>query len=377
MTMGTASTMASMVEALGMTFSGGAAIPAPDSRRKVLAHMAGSRIVEMVHEDLKLSNILVREAFENSIKVNAAIGGSTNFIVHLLAIAGRVGVELDLDDFDRLGSQLPLLVNLMPAGKYLMEDFYYAGGLPVVIQELQDQLYMDALTVTGKSLGENIAGTVCHNRDVIAALDKPLIEAAGLAVLRGNLCEGGSIIKPSAASPELMQHRGRAVVFKTIEDYNERIDSDDLDVDENSVLVLQNVGPVGYPGMAEVGNMGLPKKLLEKGVRDIVRISDGRMSGTAYGTVVLHVAPEAAIGGNLALVRDGDMIELDVAGRRLHLDVSDEELAARRAAWQRPEPHDIRGYVSLYTEHVLQADKGVDFDFLVGKSSSVVTREAH
>jgi L-arabonate dehydrase len=377
MTMGTASTMASMVEALGMTFSGGAAIPAPDSRRKVLAHMAGSRIVEMVHEDLKLSNILVREAFENSIKVNAAIGGSTNFIVHLLAIAGRVGVELDLDDFDRLGSQLPLLVNLMPAGKYLMEDFYYAGGLPVVIQELQDQLYMDALTVTGKSLGENIAGTVCHNRDVIAALDKPLIEAAGLAVLRGNLCEGGSIIKPSAASPELMQHRGRAVVFKTIEDYNERIDSDDLDVDENSVLVLQNVGPVGYPGMAEVGNMGLPKKLLEKGVRDIVRISDGRMSGTAYGTVVLHVVPEAAIGGNLALVRDGDMIELDVAGRRLHLDVSDEELAARRAAWQRPEPHDIRGYVSLYTEHVLQADKGVDFDFLVGKSSSVVTREAH
>ena len=377
MTMGTASTMASMVEALGMTLPGGAAIPAPDSRRKVLAHMSGSRIVEMVHEDLKLSSILGRAAFENSIKVNAAIGGSTNFIVHLLAIAGRVGVELDLDDFDRLGSQLPLLVNLMPAGKYLMEDFYYAGGLPVVIQELQDQLHMDAPTVTGKSLGDNIAGTVCYNRDVIAALDKPLIEAAGLAVLRGNLCANGAIIKPSAASPELMQHRGRAVVFKTIEDYNERIDSDDLDVDENSVLVLQNVGPVGYPGMAEVGNMGLPKKLLEKGVRDIVRIPDGRMSGTAYGTVVLHVAPEAAIGGNLALVRDGDMIDLDVAGRRLHLDVSDEELAQRRAAWQRPEPHDIRGYVSLYTEHVLQADKGVDFDFLVGKSSSVVTREAH
>ncbi|MBT6623896.1 MAG: dihydroxy-acid dehydratase [Gemmatimonadetes bacterium] len=377
MTMGTASTMACMVEALGMTLPGGAAIPAPDSRRKVMAHMAGVRIIEMVNEDLKMSDILVREAFENSIKVNAAIGGSTNFIVHLLAIAGRVGIELNLDDFDRLGSQLPLLVNLMPAGKYLMEDFYYAGGLPVIIQELKDELYMDALTVTGKSLGENIEGTVCYDRDVIAPMEKPLIEAAGLAVLRGNLCEGGSIIKPSAATPELMQHRGRAVVFETIEDYNERIDSPDLDVDENSVLVLQNVGPVGYPGMAEVGNMGLPMKLLEKGVRDIVRISDGRMSGTAYGTVVLHVVPEAAIGGNLALVRNGDMIELDVEGRRLHLDVSEEELATRRAEWKRPEPHDIRGYVSLYTDHVLQADKGVDFDFLVGKSGSVVTREAH
>jgi dihydroxy-acid dehydratase len=377
MTMGTASTMACMVEALGMTLPGGAAIPAPDSRRKVMAHMAGVRIIEMVNEDLKMSDILVREAFENSIKVNAAIGGSTNFIVHLLAIAGRVGIELNLDDFDRLGSQLPLLVNLMPAGKYLMEDFYYAGGLPVIIQELKDELFMDALTVTGKSLGENIEGTVCYDRDVIAPMEKPLIEAAGLAVLRGNLCEGGSIIKPSAATPELMQHRGRAVVFETIEDYSERIDSPDLDVDENSVLVLQNVGPVGYPGMAEVGNMGLPMKLLEKGVRDIVRISDGRMSGTAYGTVVLHVVPEAAIGGNLALVRNGDMIELDVEGRRLHLDVSEEELATRRAEWKRPEPHDIRGYVSLYADHVLQADKGVDFDFLVGKSGSVVTREAH
>ena len=377
MTMGTASSMASMVEALGMTFPGGAAIPAPDSRRRVLAHMAGIRIVEMVGEDLKMSKILVREAFENSIKVNAAIGGSTNFIVHLLAIAGRVGVELDLDDFDRLGSHLPLLVNLMPSGKYLMEDFYYAGGLPVVIQELADQLHMDALTVTGKTLGENIAGNVCHDRDVIAPLDQPLIAEAGLAVLRGNLCEGGAIIKPSAASPELMQHRGQAVVFATIEDYHERIDSDDLDVDENSVLVLQNVGPVGYPGMAEVGNMGLPKKLLERGVRDIVRISDGRMSGTAYGTVVLHAAPEAAVGGNLALVRDGDIIELDVARRRLHLDVSVEELAKRRAEWKPIEPHDTRGYVSLYVDHVMQADRGVDFDFLVGKSSSVVTREAH
>jgi dihydroxy-acid dehydratase len=377
MTMGTASTMACMVEALGMTLPGGAAIPAPDSRRKVLAHMAGSRIVEMVGENLVMSDILVREAFENAIVVNAVIGGSTNFTVHLLALAGRVGVKVELDDFDRLGSHLPLLVNLMPSGKYLMEDFYYAGGLPVIIQELKDELHMGAKTVTGKSLGEDVAGAECYNRDVIAPLDKPLIEAAGLAVLRGNLCEDGAIIKPSAATPELMQHRGRAVVFATIEDYDERIDSPDLDVDENSVLVLQNVGPVGYPGMAEVGNMGLPKKLLAKGVRDIVRISDGRMSGTAYGTVVLHVAPEAAIGGNLALVCDGDMIELDVEGRRLHLDVSDEELARRRAEWQPPPPHDIRGYVSLYADHVLQADKGVDFDFLVGKSSSVVTREAH
>ena len=309
MTMGTASTMACMVEALGMTLPGGAAIPAPDSRRKVLAHLAGSRIVEMVREDLKMSAILGRAAFENAIKVNAAIGGSTNCVVHLLALAGRVGVELSLDDFDRLGSELPLLVNLMPAGKYLMEDFYYAGGLPVVIQELKDSLHLDALTATGKSLGENVAGAVCYNRDVIVPLSAPLIEAAGLAVLRGNLCADGAIIKPSAASPELMQHRGRAVVFETIEDYHERIDSPDLDVDESSVLVLQNVGPVGYPGMAEVGNMGLPKKLLKKGVRDMVRISDGRMSGTAYGTVILHVAPEAAIGGSLALVRDGDVIE--------------------------------------------------------------------
>ncbi len=377
MTMGTAATMASMVEALGMTLPGGAAIPAPDSRRKVFAHMAGSRIVEMVAEDLVMSKILVREAFENSIKVNAAIGGSTNFIVHLLAIAGRIGVELQLDDFDRLGSHLPLLVNLMPSGKYLMEDFYYAGGLPVVIDELRNELDLDVATVTGKSLGENNEGVVCYNRDVIAPLDKPLIEAAGLVVLRGNLCEDGAIIKPSAASPELMQHRGKAVVFETIEDYHERIDSPDLDVDASSVLVLQNVGPVGYPGMAEVGNMGLPKKLLERGVRDIVRISDGRMSGTAYGTVVLHVAPEAAVGGNLALVRDGDEIELDVEGRRLHLDISDEELSRRRANWQQPASHDTRGYVSLYVDHVLQADKGVDFDFLVGKSSSVVTRECH
>lgn len=377
MTMGTASTMASMAESLGMTLPGAAAIPAPDSRRKVLAHMSGRRIVEMAKEGLDLYKILTRDAFENAIKVNAAIGGSTNFIVHLLAIAGRVGIDLKLEDFDALGSRMPLLVNLMPSGQYLMEDFYYAGGLPAVIRELKDHLHWGALTVNGKQIGENNADAPCYNRDVIFPLDAPLIEEAGIAVLRGNLCPGGSIIKPSAASAELMKVRGRAVVFETIEDYHERVDDPELDVDETCFMVLKNVGPVGYPGMAEVGNMGLPKKMLEKGVRDMVRISDGRMSGTAFGTVVLHVAPEAAVGGCLALVQEGDMIELDVQARRLHLDVSDAELERRRAAWNAPQAHDTRGYVSLYTSHVLQADQGVDFDFLVGKSGSVVKREAH
>ena len=282
-----------------------------------------------------------------------------------------------MDDFDKLGSHLPLLVNLMPSGKYLMEDFYYAGGVPAVIRELKEHLHNGALTVNGHSIGDNNAEAPCYNRDVIYALAEPLIKEAGIAVLRGNLCPGGGIIKPSAASPELMQHRGRAVVFETIEEYHERIDDPDLDIDETCIMVLKNVGPVGYPGMAEVGNMGLPTKVLAKGVRDMVRISDGRMSGTAFGTVVLHVAPEAAVGGCLALVKEGDMIELDVAARRLHLDVSDEELEQRRRAWQAPEPHDTRGYVSLYTGHVLQADRGVDFDFLVGKSGSVVKRESH
>ena len=377
MTMGTASSMACMAEALGMTLPGGAAIPASDSRRKVLCHMSGRRIVEMVQEELCLSKILTREAFENAIRVNAAIGGSTNFIVHLLAVAGRVGIELTLDDFDRLGSHMPLLVNLMPSGEFLMEDFYYAGGLPVVIQELKDHLHLDTLTVNGKTMAENAAEAVCYNREVIATNDAPLIEEAGIAVLRGNLCEDGAIIKPSAASPELMQHRGRAVVFETIEDYHARIDDPDLDVDESCILVLKRVGPKGYPGMAEVGNMGLPKKLLEQGATDMVRISDGRMSGTAYGTVVLHVSPEASVGGTLVLVQNGDMIELDVANRRLHLDVPAEELAARRAAWQPDPPHDSRGYVSLYVNHVQQAHQGVDFDFLVGKSGSVVKRDSH
>jgi dihydroxy-acid dehydratase len=366
-----------MVESLGLTLPGGAAIPASDSRRKVLAHMAGRRIVEMVKEDLKVSRILTREAIENAIRVNAAIGGSTNFIVHLLAIAGRAQVRLELEDFDRLGSRMPLLVNLMPSGKYLMEDFFYAGGLPVVIKEIAEHLHRDALTVNGKSISENTAAAECFNRDVIAGVDQPILEEAGIAVIRGNLCEDGAVIKPSAATPELMQHRGRALVFESIEDYHAKIDRPDLDVDKDSVLVLKGVGPRGYPGMPEAGNIGLPKKMLEEGVEDMVRISDGRMSGTAYGTVILHVSPESAIGGNLALVQDGDMIEVDVKGRRLHLDVSDAELAERRKAWSPPAPASDRGYVNLYVNHVQQAHLGVDLDFLVGRSGSVVERESH
>jgi L-arabonate dehydrase len=375
MTMGTASTMACMVESLGLTLSGGAAVPAVDSRRKRLAHLVGNRIVEMVEEDLRLSKVLTRQAFENAIMVNAAIGGSTNFIIHLLAIAGRIGVPLELEDFNRFGSDMPLLVNLMPSGKYLMEDFYYAGGLPVVIQELKERLHMDALTVSGKSVAENTAGAVCYNSDVIASVAKPWAESSGTTVLYGNLCPDGAVIKPSAASPDLLQHRGRAVVFESIEEYYDLIDDPDLDVDKDSVLVLKGIGPRGFPGMPEEGKMGLPKKLLEQGVRDMVRISDGRMSGTAYGAVVLHVAPESAVGGPLALVQNGDWIELDVAGRRLHLDVSEEELAQRRQAWVAPEPHQARGYVRLYFEHVEQANKGCDLDFLVGKSGSEPVRQ--
>jgi dihydroxy-acid dehydratase len=379
MTMGTASTMACMVESLGLTLPGAAAIPAVDSRKKVLAHRSGRRIVEMVKEDLRLSKILTRPAFENAIKVNAAVGGSTNFIIHLTAIAGRIGVSLDLSDFDKLGSHIPLLLNLMPSGQFLMEDFYYAGGLPAVLSELKDVLDMGTLTVTGKGHHENIAKICeCYNRDVIAALERPLIPEAGIAVLKGNLCENGAVIKPSAATPSLMQHRGRAVVFEDIEDYHARVDDANLDIDETCIMVLKNVGPVGYPGMPEVGNMTLPKKLLEKGVTDMVRISDGRMSGTAYGTVVLHVSPEAAVGGVLALVENGDWIELDVAGRRLHLDVSSTELEKRRKKWQRPQlPRTDRGYVHLYIQHVQQADKGADLDFLVGGSGAEVSRDSH
>jgi dihydroxy-acid dehydratase len=376
--MGTASTMACMVEALGLTLSGAAAIPAVDSRKKVLAHLSGRRIVEMVKEDLKLSDILTREAFENAIKINAAVGGSTNFIIHLTAIAGRIGVDLSLEDFDNLGSNIPLLLNLMPSGKYLMEDFYYAGGLPVIINELRDLLHIHAKTVTGKSHSENIKDNYeCYNADVIAPYENPFKTEAGITVLKGNLAENGAVIKPSAATPSLMQHRGRAVVFENIEAYHDTIDDPDLDIDETCIMVLKNAGPVGYPGMPEVGNMTLPKKILDKGITDMIRISDGRMSGTAYGTVVLHVSPESAIGGTLALVENGDFIELDVAAKRIHLDITDEELARRKQQWKKPEPRAERGYVSLYIQHVQQADKGADLDFLLGGSGKEVTRDSH
>lgn len=378
MTMGTASTMATMVEALGLTLSGASAIPAADSRKKVMAQLSGRRIVEMVKEELTIDKILTREAFENAIKVNAAVGGSSNFLIHLMAIAGRIGVELSLDDFDKLGSQIPLLLNLMPSGQYLMEDYYYAGGLPVILNELREHLHQGVITVTGKNHHENIAGqTTCYNREVIASIEAPLIPEAGCVVVKGNLAEHGAVIKPSAATPALMQHIGRAVVFESIEDYHARIDDPELDIDEHCVMVLKYVGPVGYPGMPEVGNMALPKKILQKGIKDMVRISDGRMSGTAYGTAVLHVSPESAIGGTLALVQNGDQIELNVPERRLQLLVSEEELSKRKAAWTAPAPAATRGYVSLYVKHVMGADKGADLDFLQGSSGSVVTRDSH
>ncbi|MDB5824402.1 MAG: dihydroxy-acid dehydratase [Herminiimonas sp.] len=375
-TMGTASTMASMVEALGMSLPENAAIPASDTRRHRLAQLSGRRIVQMVEENLTMDQILTREAFENAVRVNAAIGGSTNAVVHLLAIAGRMEIKLNLKDFDDLGSHLPCLVNLQPSGRFLMEDFYYAGGLPAVLREIAHVLNRDALTVNGKTLGENIAQAPCYNRDVIMEFGQPFKEQAGIAVLTGNLAPDGAVIKPSAATPALLQHRGRAVVFENIEELHARIDDDTLDVDENCVMVLKGCGPRGYPGMAEVGNMPLPKKVLEKGITDMVRISDARMSGTAYGTVVLHTSPEASVGGPLALVQSGDMIELDVAGRRLHLEVSDEELARRKGAWVPPPPLK-RGYAKLYVEHVQQAHLGADLDFLVGRSGADVPRESH
>jgi len=377
MTMGTASTMASMVEALGMGLPTNAAIPAVDSRRRLLARMAGRRIVEMVHEDLRMSKILTRDAFENAIMVNGAIGGSTNAVVHLLAIAGRIGVKLTLDDWDRLGRDMPCLVDLMPSGRYLMEDFYYAGGLPVVIREIGKHLHKDSLTVNGRTLWQNSKDAVNYNPAVITPLARPFKPQGGIAVLRGNLAPDGCVLKPSAATPELLRHKGRAVVFEDIDDLHARIDDPKLDVDPSSVLVLKNCGPKGYPGFPEVGNFALPAKLLKRGVTDMVRISDARMSGTAYGTVVLHTAPEAAAGGPLALVRNGDVIELDVEKRRLHLHVSAAELARRRAKWTPPKPHADRGWVKLYCETVQQADKGVDLDFLVGKSGAKVGRESH
>ncbi len=377
MTMGTASTMASMVEALGLGLPHNAAIPAVDSRRYVLAQQAGRRIVEMVHEDLKLSKILTREAFENAIRVNAAIGGSSNAVLHLLAMAGRVGVKLELQDFDTLAHDLPLLVDLMPSGRFLMEDFYYAGGIPAVVRELGDLIHRDALTVNGKTMGENSRDAPCWNREVIREFTQPIREHAGIAVVRGNLAPLGAVIKPSAATPRLLQHRGRAVVFESIEDFKARIDHPDLAVDENSVMVLKGCGPRGYPGMPEVGNMPLPPKLLQRGVTDVLRISDARMSGTAYGTVVLHVAPESAAGGPLALVQEGDEIELDLAARRLDLCVGEEELDRRRGVWTAPPPRAQGGYQQLYIEHVLQADQGCDLDFLVGCRGAGIPRESH
>ena len=376
-TMGTASTMASMVESLGIGLPTNAAIPAVDSRRYILSHMVGRRIVEMVGEDMKMSKVLKKENFENAIMVNGALGGSTNAVVHLLAIAGRLGIDVSLADWDRLGREVPCIVNLMPSGKYLMEDFYYAGGLPAVIREMGRFLNKKALTVNGKTIWENNKDAACYNRKVIFPLNKPFKKQGGIAVLKGNLSPNGAIIKPSAASPHLMKHKGRAVVFKDIEDYHARIEDPKLDIDENCVMVLQNCGPKGYPGMAEVGNMGLPPKVLKKGITDMVRISDARMSGTAYGTVVLHIAPEAAVGGPLALIQNGDIIELDVKSRKLQLHVSDAELAKRRKAWKGFQTPHKRGYAKMYVDTVLQADKGVDLDFLVGKSGTPTLRESH
>lgn len=375
--MGTASTMASMVESLGLSLPHNAAIPAADARRKVLAHLTGMRAVEMVRQNLRLSDVLTKKAFENAIVVNAAIGGSTNFIIHLLAIAGRIGVELSLDDFDRLSRNVPLVANLQPSGKYFMEDLYYAGGIPAVMRELEKFLHTDIITVNGKTVSENYSKETCYNREVIATVENPINPLSGVAVLKGNLCENGAVVKPSAASAHLMQHTGRAVVFEDIDDYKSRIDDPDLEVDENSVLVLKNVGPKGYPGMPEVGNMGLPKKLLAKGVTDMVRISDGRMSGTGFGTVVLHASPEAALGGNFAVVKTGDMIALDVPNRTLTLQVPEEELAVRRANWKPTVVFETRGYVHLYQTHVQQAHLGADLDFLQGSSGSNVTRDSH
>src|SRR5690606_18817827 len=365
-TMGTASTMASMAEALGMALSGNAAIPAVDSRRRVMAHLTGRRIVEMVKDDLKPSDILTREAFENAIRVNGAIGGSTNAVIHLLALAGRVGVDLTLDDWDRLGRDVPTIVNLMPSGKYLMEEFFYAGGLPVVIRRLGEAglLHKDALTVSGGPIWEEVKDVRNWNEDVILPTDKALASQGGIAVLKGNLAPSGAVLKPSAASPSLLVHRGRAVVFEDIDDYKARIADETLDIDETCVMVLKNCGPKGYPGMAEVGNMGLPPKVLRKGIFDMVRISDARMSGTADGTVVLHTSPEAAIGGPLAIVQDGDMIELDVPNRRLHLDVPDAEIARRLSAWKSRVERPRGGWAQLYHDHVTGADTGADLDFL-------------
>ena len=378
MTMGTASTMASMVEALGMSLPGNAAIPAVDAHRNTLAQLSGRRIVEMVKQDLRMSQILTRDAMENAIFNNAAIGGSSNAVIHLIALAGRAGVPLCLDDWDRLGSGLPCLVDLQPSGKHLMEDFYYAGGVPVVLRELGEAgvLHRDALTANGNTIWENVKNAECWNREVIHRFAEPFKAQAGIAVLRGNLAPRGAVIKPSAASPHLLEHRGRAVVFEDVDDLHARVQDENLDIEESSVMVLKNCGPRGYPGMAEVGNMPIPAKLLRKGVKDMVRISDARMSGTAYGTVVLHISPEAAVGGPLSLVENGDLIVLDVPKRSIHLDVDDATLAVRRKKWT-PPPSPERGWTKLYFDHVLQADEGADLDFLTGSSGAPVPRDSH
>ncbi|EXE37988.1 dihydroxy-acid dehydratase [Acinetobacter baumannii] len=380
-TMGTASTMACMAEALGTSLPHNAAIPAVDSRRYVLAHLSGMRIVDMVHEDLRLSKILTKEAFENAIKVNAAIGGSTNAVIHLKAIAGRIGVDLQLDDWNRVGRGMPTIVDLQPSGRFLMEEFYYSGGLPAVIRRMGEASLLphpQALTVNGQTIWENCQQSPIYNDEVIRKIDNPIRQDGGMCILRGNLAPKGAVLKPSAATPELMKHRGRAVVFENFDDYKSRINEPDLDVDETCILVMKNAGPKGYPGMAEVGNMGLPPKILAKGITDMVRISDARMSGTAYGTVVLHVAPEAMAGGPLAVVQNGDFIELDAYAGKLHLEVSDEELKQRLENLAPPAPPSfIGGYRKLYVEHVLQADEGCDFDFLVGCRGSEVPRHSH
>ncbi|SMX42965.1 L-arabinonate dehydratase [Actibacterium lipolyticum] len=378
-TMGTASTMASMAEALGMALSGNAAIPAVDSRRRVMAQLSGRRIVQMVKDDLKPSDIMTKSAFENAIRCNGAIGGSTNAVIHLLAIAGRVGIDLNLDDWDRCGRDVATIVNLMPSGKYLMEEFFYAGGLPVVLKRLGEggQLHKSALTVSGQSIWDEVKDVTNWNEDVILPLDNALTTQGGIAVLKGNLAPNGAVVKPSAASANLLKHRGRAVVFEDIDDYKEKIADDALDIDETCVMVLKNCGPKGYPGMAEVGNMGLPAKVLKKGITDMVRISDARMSGTAYGTVILHTSPEAAAGGPLAVVQSGDMIELDVEARRLHLDISDEELATRLAAWTPRHQPPSGGYEWLHQAHVEGADTGADLDFLKGCRGSAVGKDSH
>ncbi len=378
-TMGTASTMASMAEALGMALSGNAAIPAVDSRRRVMAQLTGRRIVQMAKDDLKPSDVLTRKAFENAIRTNGAIGGSTNAVIHLLALAGRAGVDLTLDDWDRLGRDVPTIVNLMPSGKYLMEEFFYAGGLPVVLKMLGEGglLHRDALTVSGETQWDQVKDAVNWNEDVIRPVANALTPQGGIAVLRGNLAPNGAVLKPSAATPDLLVHRGRAVVFEDIDHYKARINDDALDIDETCVMVLKNCGPRGYPGMAEVGNMGLPPKVLKKGITDMVRISDARMSGTAYGTVILHTSPEAAAGGPLAIVQDGDFIELDVPNRRLHLDISDEEMKRRLAAWQSPVAPPVSGYARLYHEHVTGADTGADLDFLKGCRGKAVGKDSH